>query len=388
MANQGITVASPTTTEQVAQILLAGMAAQSGIVTDFNKGSQIRTLAEQIGSVAEIMGVSATAIALQVIAYGGMSLFGITPNQAVPAAGNVQFATAFTITPPPAVQDVPIPAGTLLQTLNGVQFITTAAVTVTAGTTGIPASVVATNGGLNTNVAPGAINQILTGLVYPLSVTNPLATTGGLDAETPQQALTRLAAKFASLVGGSPVSVANSVIGVNASGTAETVLYSTCYEGWADPTSPNFPNTPNFVVFIDNGSGTASVNLIAAATTKLNGNFLTSTPSYRPAGMPYAVSGVVPVLANVVVSGALGPLSIAAQVTGAIATAVSGYFTLPFGIPASQPQLAAAVANAALGQLSALTVNLFYASGGSAVQLVSGALFTRVVLNTMSINVS
>lgn len=387
---QGITVAAPPSTMEVAQKILAGIASQSGILSDYNKGSQVRTLAEQIGSVAELNGISVLALALQLIAYSGMSIFNIVPNvSGVPATGTELFVTAFTPNAPPATSNISIPAGTIVGTLNGVQFQTTSGVTLAAGATGITAPIIAVNGGLNGNVQAGSINQLLTGLVYPISVTNVSGTSGGLDPETSSQAMTRLAAKFASLIGGSPVSVANAAIGVTASGSSETVVYSTCYEGWADPNSPNYPNTAGFNVYIDNGSGSASAGLISAVQTKLNGNFNTATPSYRPGGVPYSVFAVQPVFADVVVSGSLGPLSIAAQVTGAIATAVSGYFTLPFGVAAGQPQLAATVANAALGQLSSLIVALYYtASPGAAVQIVSGSLYSRIVLGSLVVNVS
>lgn len=385
MSSNTITVTPPPDTPTVAQMLLAAMAAQSGVTTDFNKGSQIRTLAEALGSVEEITGISALAIALQVIAYGGMSIFDITPNNAVPASGIVTFATASN-NPPPAVTNVSLPIGTLMQTVGGIQFATTTGVTLLQGATGIAVPIAAVNGGYNTNVPASAVVQLLSSVVFPLTVYNQQPTSGGLNAETPSQALQRLAAKFLSLVGGSPTSVANSAIGVTVSGTGETCVYSTCYEGWADILSPNYPNTPGFVLFVDNGTGSASSGLLAACTSKLNGSINGGIPGFRPSGMPYGVSGVVPVFANVAVSGTLGPLSNQNQLTNAISGAIGSYFTLPFNTAASQSVLAAAIGNAALGQLSALTVQLSYAASGTPVAVVSGRPYTRVILNNMSLN--
>jgi hypothetical protein len=104
--------------------------------------------------------------------------------------------------------------------------------------------------------------------------------------------------------------------------------------------------------------------------------------------MPHAIVPVVPILANVAVAGVLGPLSNPSQINKAITQAVSAYFTLPFGIPAEQPVIAAAVANAALGQLTSLSVNLYYNSAPSTVvEAVSGRLFTRVLLNNLTIDI-
>ena len=53
MANS-ITVPAPPLSPDVSAALLAFMSAQSGVLTDYNVGSQIRTLGEAIGSVVEI----------------------------------------------------------------------------------------------------------------------------------------------------------------------------------------------------------------------------------------------------------------------------------------------------------------------------------------------
>lgn len=384
-----ITVAGPPSTVDVTEQSLAIMAAESGVLTDYNVGSQIRTMTESYGSIVEQQGIATLTLALQTITYGAMSLFSITPNLAIPAITVLQFATA-SISPPPATQSVAIPAGTLTQTVGGIQYTTTANVTLVSGTTSVLAAAQAVIGGYSGNQPIGAINQIISGLNYPLVVTNTVAASGGVDAETPAQAQTRLAAKLSSLIGGSPVSVANAAIGVLASGTNETVIYSTCYEPWIAAGSGPGSGTPGFDLYVDNGAGSASTNLLAAVTSKLNGALTPAIiPAYRPAGMPYSVLGVVPVQANVQIFGSLIPPANAAQVSGAIVSAVSGYFTLPFGYSASQPALAAAAVNAALGQLSAITVNLYaQVASGTAVPTVSALPYQRVILNTFTVSVS
>jgi len=389
-----ITVASPPTTLDVTQESLATMAALSGVLTDYNIGSQIRTIMESIGSVIEQQGISALALALQTIAYSAMSLFGITPSAALPASGTVTFYTAI-LNPPPATQNVSIPTGTIVSTVGGIQFSTLSDVVLLSGSTSTTAPIAAVLGGSNGNVPPGSIQQILTGLAYPLTATNLAQTLGGQDQETPAEAQTRLAAAISSLVGGSPVSVANSVIGVVASGTTETVLYSTCYEPWlANQTwflsgSPSVSGLAGFNVYIDNGGGGASSALVSAAVAQLNGSFGPPTvPAYRPSGVPYNVYPAVPVFANVLVSGSLTPPALLPQISGAITSAVSGYFTLPFGTSAYQASVAAAAANAALGSLTSVAVNLYYASAPTtAVSAVSALPYQRVVLQTLNVNV-
>lgn len=373
---------------------LASMAALQGVPTDYNIGSNIRTIMEAEGSVIEQQGISALALALQTIAYSAMSLFKITPNVAQPASGIVTFATA-NLNPPPASQNVSIPSGTLVSTTGGVQFVTTSTVILLSGSTSITAPADAVLGGTVGNVPGGSIVQLLSSPGYPLSVTNVSGFTGGTNAESPAQAQTRLAAAISSLVGGSPVSVANSVIGVVASGTTETVQYSTCYEPWLNNATWSLSGNSGvsglagFNVYIDNGTGTASAALVSAAITKLNGSFGPPTVSaYRPSGVPFNVYPVTPVYANVVVSGSLAPTALLAQVSGAITGAVTGYFTLPFGTSAFQAAIAAVASNAALGAMTSISVTLAYGSAsGTAVSAVSAIPYQRVVLQSLQVNV-
>lgn len=384
------TVAAPPDTNTIAQQELASMAALSGVLTDYNIGSQVRTQAESIGAVAEIQGISSVALALQTIVFSAMSLVGVTQQAAISATGSALFTTALN-NPPPATQSVAIPTGTLVQTIGGVQFATTTGVTLLSGSTSVFAPIQATQGGTLGNVPAGAIVQLITGLSYPLAITNTTPTSGGRNAQTPQDAMTQVAAVFSSLIGGSPTSVANSVIGVTATGTNETVLYSTCFEPWllAAPGTPA-SNQAGFQVYIDNGQGTASTALISAATIKLNGNLGTNTPAYRPSGVPYQVFANTPVLANVVVSGTVVSFANTASVITNMTAAISGYFALPFGAPAEQGQLAAVGANSALGLLSSFDLYLIPANDPTQtpVVAVTGSLAQRIILNSLTMNIT
>lgn len=388
-----ITLASPPSTASAASQILALMASESGVTTDYNIGSQIRTLAESIGSVIEQQGVWGQALAFQALTYGALSLFGITPGVAVSASGTVTFQTGSGGSPPPASQNVSIPAGTIVQTNGGVQFQTTALVTLGAGSSSVDASVVALVAGSTGNVTVGAINNIVTGLTYPLFVTNAAVTSGGADAQTPAQAIALFTAQVASIGLSSPVAIANAAIGVSVGG--ETVAYSTLYEPWIAAGSGAGSGVASWTLILDNGHGTASAALVAAVDTKLGGGSVSGSANasgaigYRDAGVPYNILAVTGTYADVSVSGTLSSSANAALVSGAIAAAVSGYFTLPFGAPAERASLSAAVANAALGQLTALVVSL-YSSGTVTPDLptltcpVSG----RVLLNTVNVHLS
>lgn len=390
MSDTTITVASPPSTNDVAAQILATMAALSGVITDFNVGSQIRTQTESIGSVIEQQGVAAAALALQAFAFSALAAFQIEPAQATFAIGNLTISTAPTgVTAPPATQSVAIPAGTLVQTSGGIQAQTVGATVLSIGATGVTTSAIAVVGGIAGNVAAGAFNQIISGLGYPLSVTNSAAFTGGAPAETTSAALARFSAKVNSLGLASPVNIANAVIGVTASGTGESVLYAAVYEPWAAAGSGAGSGVAGFMLYIDNGSGAASSTLIAATTTALNGSQVLNESGYRPAGVPYSVLAVQPIFANVVITGASAAGSTGAAVSGAMVTAVQQYFTgLQFQASAEQPQIAAAASNAAPGLLTALAVSLFVSGSSTAVPLITGGPSNRVILAQVSVDIN
>jgi hypothetical protein len=81
MSSVPFTVPGAPDTSLVSATLLSYMAAQSGVISDYNDGSQIRTLSEAIGSVAEIEGVIANALATQAAVNAAYSVLELFPLQ-------------------------------------------------------------------------------------------------------------------------------------------------------------------------------------------------------------------------------------------------------------------------------------------------------------------
>jgi len=234
--------------------------------------------------------------------------------------------------------------------------------------------------GISGNVAGGAISQIASGLSYPLQVTNSLPTTGGADAETPAQTMARFTAVVASIGLATPVAVANGVIGTTVSGTSETVKFATCFEPWVLQAAQGVENpTPGFDVYVDNGSGAASSNLLTAVSDTLSGNQALGQTGFRPAGVPYEVLAVVPVPCSVVVSGTAVDPALDPSLSTLTITAIDSYFsTLLFGQPAEFSQINAAVANQVAGSVTTLNVQLLNVSGVS-VDTIQPSGFQRVI---------
>lgn len=389
-----ITVAAPPTTSDVASTILAVMAAESGTLTDYNQGSQIRTIAEAVGAVCETQGITTQAFAFQALVYSAMSLFQIQPGVAKFSTGLVTFSTSNLPSPPPASQTVTIPVGSIVSTNGGIQFATTQVGVLATGSSSVTVAVQAVVAGSAGNVPPGSIIQIVSGLSYPLFVNNSAATTGGADAETPTQTLARFTAAVAAIPCSTPVAIANAAIGVLSPDGTEEVQYSTLFEPWIAAGSGAGSGVASWTLFLDNGTGTASSGLINAVSLKLNGGSVSGSANaggaigYRDAGVPYRVQALVPTRAVVVVSGVVDVLANASIVSGAISAAVSGYFTLPFGAPALQAQIAAVAANAVLGQLDSLAVFLMASGSSLAVSGITPAPSGRVILGSLAVNLT
>jgi Baseplate J-like protein len=367
------TVPALPTAVQNAQAILAAMAALNGVLTDYNVGSIIRTTAESLGYVIEEQGAELVALAFQSIVYGAFAAYGIVPLSATASTGTVTFLTSTSSSPPPASQTVTIPAGTVVQTVGGTQFQTASTVNLTSGSTSVSVGVISLVPGAGSNVPASSIVQIANGLSYPLFVLNNSPTNGGAAAEPFSQTAGRFAAAVALPGLASPLAVADAAIGVTYSGTGEIVQYSSCWE------SGITSGIAGFILYIDNGTGTASSGLVTAVQ-----NFLNSGVGHRPVGVPYQVQPGSPIYASVNVTAGLYPQyeGTNATIVSLITSAVENYFTLPFAGTAYQGQIAAVAGNAAIGQLDSLTVIL-----NSGVTYVSAGPGNRIIPQSVSVSV-
>ena len=378
-----ITVASTPSTYQVAFDILASMTANSGVTSDYNKGSQIRTLSEALGSNIELEGTLAQAMAYQALLYSGMTIFNIFPKSAVSANGSVVFTTGTGTNPPPAPFNIQIPIGTIVATVSGIQYQTTESVTLLAGQTSVTATVQAVTSGSAGNTSANTITVIQSQLSYTLFVNNPAAITGGTNAELPEQTLGRFTAKINSLGSATPVSIANGVIGVTAPNSTETVEFSTCYEPWT--VSGTASGGYGYIVYIDNGSGTASTALIDAVESALNGSFASNIVGYRPAGVPYNVLPVVPTYVNVVVTGTITNPTLILSLESETTTAINQFFqTLQFDQTVTQVQLIAVAANIVGNYVTGLYVELTDINNNPIAQANPGPI-GRVILNSLTV---
>jgi len=156
-------------------------------ITDFNEGSEARNFLESISiSAYELRYWIAFMVRQafpQTAVKGYLDLLGVQFNcyrkTAVKATGNVTFTT-------PGVKsyNITVPNGTMAKTggVDGVYFVTTEQVIITAGNLTVNAPIEALVAGANGNVNAGTIDE-LPNPVDDLTVTNAAATEDGSDEE-------------------------------------------------------------------------------------------------------------------------------------------------------------------------------------------------------------
>lgn len=156
-------------------------------ITDFNEGSEVRNFLESVSiPVYELRYWIAFMVRQafpQTATKGYLDLLGVMFNcyrkKAVKATGHVTFTS-------PGVKSYPvtIPAGTQIKTggVDGVYFITSEPVVLTAGNLTITAPIEAVVAGVSGNVNAGTIDE-LPNPVDDLTVLNASAISGGVDEE-------------------------------------------------------------------------------------------------------------------------------------------------------------------------------------------------------------
>ncbi len=124
--------------------------------------------------------------------------YGISAKSASPSFGSARFSTTTATT-----IEFSIPTGTKVQTSDGRQFVTTADATFPANSTGpVLVAVRSTQAGISQQARAGTIVNLvstITNAPGDLAVTNPLATTGGMDEESEDDLRARAKAFFSTV---------------------------------------------------------------------------------------------------------------------------------------------------------------------------------------------
>ncbi len=357
----------------IANMAAAAQGALPGAILRFAPGSLFGALNNGVASVMlwlqwqlvllwqSIRAATATGTTLDT----WMADFGIVREPATYATGNVVLSR-FTST-----ASASVPVGTVVITGDLTQqFLITANASspyyvaasnsylIPAGTATAALPVQAVTAGTAGNVAAGAVSLLGSAVAGVDTVTNPAAFTNGEAAETDAA----LRARFVLFVNtrslATPSAVAAAVIGVQSG-----LIYSL----FENVSSNGSAQLGNFVVVLDDGSGTPSSALLASVSSAIS--------LVRPVNSTWAV--VPPIVSTAVVAIVITPPSGAtiASIAPAIQSAVTAYIdALPIN-------------NTVAGTTAASTLFLTQISGIVVANSPSGTTVTSVTINGGSGNV-
>jgi uncharacterized phage protein gp47/JayE len=247
-------------------------------ITDFNVGAVTRTLLEASAIGVEEYYQALNAALLESIPIALFRAFEFEAAQAAIAIGKVRI----TLTGPLGT-DYTIPTGLPLSTAGGeADFVTTEALTFTAGQTVGEVMAQATVAGVIGNVPTNTVTLLPSAPLNVASVTNPIAFAAGTEAETPDQIRVRFAKFIASLSRGTVAACEYAVSSVTLTDSEGNVTESV--QRLATEESAG-----HAILWVFNGSGNTSTDLVAQAQKVIDGYYDSldqiNVPGYRPAGV-------------------------------------------------------------------------------------------------------
>ena len=299
---------TPKTHDEILTDEILWATAHSTKISDFNDGSINKAILSAVAIVIEeayydiMLGWKAS------LRYALQRSLGFERLGGAKSAGNQTFSRS---TPAPA--DVPIDIGTITATEDGVRFVTIEDGAILSGNTdSAPIAVNAEEVGSNGNVSAGTINTLVSTPSGVETVSNASATVGGVNAESDNDYDARFALYIQGLTRSSIVGLESGALGVV--GVSEAKIYEV--------------SSGNLILFVNDGSGVASVSLITDVATVMEGDGSTENPGYRPAGIFISYQSSAKVLINVTATiyhdNTVESTEIEASVTEAITEYING----------------------------------------------------------------
>lgn len=270
--------------DEIMEAAIANMAARQDKVTDFNEGSVIHTILDTVARLTERAYIAIRQGYNEMLKVMPYSIFGMEKKEGVKASGTVVFSREKALNAAST-----IPKGTKVSG-NGLTFETTETGTIQAGET--ESSTVAVSpeeAGSDYNIDAGVITSIDTTVPADVvAVTNPYAFTGGTDEETDAEFEARFTQFINSLSGTNAAAVKTAALSVNAVRSVSVLDHK-----------PPEDDIYNLSVYIDDGSGSASDELVEAVREAIEGDGTDANPGRLAPGVNMRVLSPTPIPVNV-----------------------------------------------------------------------------------------
>jgi uncharacterized phage protein gp47/JayE len=253
-------------------------------ITDFNEGgvlaSELEAFARQIEQLYVRTKLNFSRYFLEV----PYAVFDLSRKEGLRSSGTVVFSRDSADT-----EVVDIPAGTKVSTETGISFYTTEAGEIaSAATDSAAVDIQSSEVGTESNVPADTITVVPFPILGVDSVTNANPTTGGQDSETDIEFLQRFREYLLGLGGGSKYGVISAAKGINGVRSASIVEHF-----------PPMDDTYNFTLYIDDGAGDASSDLVDEVEDLIEGDGTADNPGVRAPGVQIRYIAPTKVTVNV-----------------------------------------------------------------------------------------
>lgn len=312
----------------IAAGLINVVRATTNKVTDFNRGSVIRTMLEATAAEIEELYLQMYLGIKEAIPVSVFTTFGFNRQAAESAGGTIRFSTGGSL----ASSVIPIPLGTVARVPGtSLTYATTVASSIAIGNSYVDVLVAAQASGLAGNVGADLITELVTPVAGVASVTNPSPFVNGRDIETDDERRVRFQGYIASLARGTKAAItygAKTVTLTDGFGTVtEYVAHANVIEPWvADSAQP----ISLVRVYIHNGASATSGTLVTRCQQVIDGYYDggTAVPGWKAAGVQCIVSAAsdqaVNVTGTVTIAGGYSSVDVLAACTNAVKDYLQG----------------------------------------------------------------
>lgn len=256
--------------DEIMQDAIANFVARQDKVTDLNEGGVIHTILDTVSRLAEREYVAIRQGYNEMLSMVPYAIFGFERKGGTKAGGSVVFYRDA-----PIDSDTTIPTGTVLQG-GGMQFVTTENAIISAGTIESEAvTAAAMEAGTAWNVGRHEIDTITSTVTMDVAgVRNDVPFTGGTDNETDEQFETRFKTYLAGLSGTNAYAIKQAALSLDGVRSVATQTHN-----------PPFGGVFNISAYVEDGSGGAGDDVLAAVRNAIEGDGTDTNPGHLAPGI-------------------------------------------------------------------------------------------------------
>jgi len=311
----------------IAASLINLVRATTNKVTDFNRGSIIRTMLEATAAELEELYLMMYVGIKEAIPVSVFRTFGFDPLAAQAASGVIRFGTSGGVL---ATTVINIPSGTVVRIPGTTTtYATQAAAAISLGNSYVDVLVAAQSPGLAGNAGSGVITELPSAISGVGTVTNPAPFINGRDAESDEARKVRFQGYIASLARGTKSAI---VYGAKTSALTDSLGSVTEYVAHASVLEPWMTDSAQPIslvrCYVHNGASATSGALVTRTQQVIDGYYDSSgapVPGWKAAGVQCIVAAASDQPINVTATVTIAPGFTSSDVLAAADSAVKAY---------------------------------------------------------------